>query len=563
MDKELDSQSNIEIAKEWLHACQTSHSECLGTSVPELPTRVIDVGMQHDWTDLHITHARQRRAAYIALSHCWGGPITPVLTARTIQDFQLRLPFLELPSNFQDAITTTRRLGIRYLWIDSLCIVQDSREDWAKESKKMGSIYCNSTLTISVMASEGSKHGIIPQNIHIESPLPEPTRIRISPGSDEAVTVLRQNFVEETLDRLETYGPLSSRGWCLQESVLSPRHLYYGKDQVYWRCPRGYQAADGTSSGLRAPDYPIPNMSSILYSGTQRSQTDQLPSKRLLLQDYYKLVELYSHRSLTYPSDKLPAFSGISSRLHPFVGRNYLAGLWTRDLPLGLLWRKEMTTCKHEKIYRAPSWSWAVTDERLLYYGREGLSESSMAIKLVNYEIHLKDEANPYGEVQLASITIQGLTIPLIRSRQHILGRGRGYYQGDAHLDDDPPRYEQDDPNMPTVVERTRPILLIAEDPDGVYLLAITNTLGGSDSALEIEHNLFTPEEYLALIVHVDESQGNSAGTVDCVRGLVIQPVRDRREDEYAVYERVGMFEFKSLKLSRLEAWERRTLLLV
>lgn len=119
----------MEIAKDWLHTCNTSHLECLGTSIPELPTRVIDVGMQEDWVGLRITHARKERAAYIALSHCWGGAISPMLTSKTIHAFQDRLPFLELPANFRDAITITRRLGFRYLWIDSLCIIQDSRED--------------------------------------------------------------------------------------------------------------------------------------------------------------------------------------------------------------------------------------------------------------------------------------------------------------------------------------------------------------------------------------------------------------------------------------------------
>lgn len=563
LNERLDAESNMEIAKEWLRMCETSHLECLGTGISELPTRVIEVGMQEDRMDIRLIHSRKRRAAYIALSHCWGGPIQPTLTSETIHSFQDRLPFLELPANFRDAINITRRLGLRYLWIDSLCIMQDSREDWAEESKKMGLVYRNSAVTISALASKGSKYGIIPQELQAEQNLPLPASVRVSEGSEDAVLVLRQDFNEETLSTLHNRGPLSSRGWCLQESILSPRHLYYGRSQIYWRCPNGYQAADGTSSGLRVPPDTFPHASAVLYRDIRRSQTDEIPTDRLLLQDYYSLVERYSHRSLTFSSDKLPAFSGISERLHPVIGGRYLAGLWTKDLLAGLLWQREMSTCKHVEPYRAPSWSWAVTDEEVLFYEKDALRESSMSIRLVDDSIHLKDETNPYGEIESASITVQGHTLPLIRSRQHIQAPAKRYFHGYLYFDDDPPRYEDDNPNVPGSVDRTMPVLFIAEDVDGVYLLAVTFSFPGSDSELEIQHSLFTSEEYLALIVCVDEPEDGRIQMVQFVWGLVIKPVYDRQEVGDMTYKRVGKFDLPSLTVSRLQAWETRTLTLV
>lgn len=553
----------MKVAKDWLHGCKTCHMECLDTSTPELPTRVIDVGMKGDWMDLRITHARKERAAYIALSHCWGGPIAPMLTSKTIHSFQDRLPFLELPANFRDAITITRRLGFRYLWVDSLCIIQDSREDWAEESKKMGLVYRNSAVTISAMASKGSKHGIIPRDAQAEPTLPLPASVRVSQGSEVFVTVSRQDFDEETLNKLDNRCPLSSRGWCLQESILSPRHLYYGRSQIYWRCPKGYQAADGTSSGLRIPEDTLPHASAVLYRDIGRYQTDELPAERLLLHDYYSLVESYSHRSLTFSSDKLPAFSGISERLHPVIGGRHLAGIWAKDLAAGLLWQREMATCKHVEPYRAPSWSWAVSDEEVLFYERDASCESSMGIRLVDDSIHLKDETNPYGEIKSASITVQGLTMPLIRSRQHIQGTAQGYLNGSLFFDEDPPRYEDDNPGMPELVHRTLPMIFIAENIKGVYLLAITWSLPGSNSELEIEHSLFTSEEYLALIVSADEPEDDPIQAVQSIRGLVVKPVYGRKEDKDMTYERVGKFDLPSLEVSRLQAWETRTLTLV
>lgn len=562
VDGKVDAESNMEIAQEWVRRCEASHMECLGTSIPYLPTRVIDVGTQEDWTDLRITHAREKKAPYIVLSHCWGGPVAPMLTSRTIHIFQDQLPFSELPANFRDAITITKRLGFRYLWIDSLCIIQDSREDWTQESKKMGLIYRNSTLAISAMASKSSKHGIIPQNLQVELPLPRPVKVRLSKDSEAAITVLRQDFDEETLRILDIRSPVSNRAWCLQESLLSPRHLYYGRCQIYWRCPAGYQAADGTSSGLRVPEFTFPHVSAVLYRDIRRSQGEALSSVRLLLQDYYTLVENYSQRRLTFSSDKLPAFSGISGRIHPVIGGIYLAGLWTKDLAAGLLWQKEMRTCKHVETYRAPSWSWAVTDESVLFYKKDALPQSSVYIKLIDYRVDLKDETNPYGEITSASITVRGLTLPLIRSGQHFQGYGQQYGHGSLFYDDDP-RYADESLNMSKQRLSTAALLFTMEDNSSAYLVTITSSFPGIDCELEIEHSLFTSEEYLALVVCVDEPEDDSIPTAKSVHGLAIKPVHGRGEDEDKTYERVGKFVIPTLEVSRLQAWETRTLTLV
>ncbi|KAJ4296347.1 hypothetical protein N0V90_006392 [Kalmusia sp. IMI 367209] len=559
VDQSLDAESNIEIAKEWLLECQTSHPKCLGHNTSELPTRVIDVGKREDWTDVRIVHGRGKASAYTALSHCWGGPITPVLTTRTIDRFQLRLPFHELPANFQDAISITRRLGVGYIWIDSLCIIQDSRADWEEESKRMGQIYRDSTLTISAMASPGSKHGIIPRNVRTEASPPRPVCIRISSTSETTVTVSREDFDEETLDSLNSSGPLSSRGWCLQESILSPRQVYYGASQLYWRCPAGYQAADGTSNGLRIPAYPVPYLSTVLYRSISRVRRDELPARQLLLRDYYGLIELYSHRNLTFGSDKLPAFSGISGRIQSTVGGTYLAGLWSSDLAYGLLWKKEMRTCKHVVQYRAPSWSWAVTEERILYDEWDDLPETFMSIELIDARISLKDKSNPYGEVTSAAITVKSLFLPLIRSKQYTEGFARDYPYGNADFDDYPPQYEDDDPRITTNPIRSSQNLFIAEEEDGnAYILATTTSLVREGTfEPEVDYNMFAPEEYLALMVHVDERQGDESETVRSIQGLIIKPNVSVEKHEVDTYLRVGTFSFSSFKLSHLKAWKK------
>jgi hypothetical protein len=314
----------MNIASQWLHQCRSLHFDCLASIIPELPTRVIDVCMNASLDGVRVFQSNGARAEYVALSHCWGGIITPLLSSDTIERFQRKLPYNDLPKNFQDAIIITRRLRIRYLWIDSLCIIQDSKQDWSQESKKMGLVYRNSSVTISALASKGSTHGILVQEPDDQPPSPQPVALAISTESADQtklVSVERDDFHAESLSSLEFNGPLGSRGWCLQESVLSPRHLYFGRRQIYWRCPAGYCAADGTDSGLRVPENRLPNLSSVLFHDILRcppslSSTDS----RSLFVDYYLLVENYSHRNLTFGSDKLPAFSGIVARLHTVIG---------------------------------------------------------------------------------------------------------------------------------------------------------------------------------------------------------------------------------------------------
>jgi hypothetical protein len=181
---------------------------------------------------------REYLTGFEALSHCWGGPITPVLTDEVLESFQKGLPFTELSANFKDAIVVTRQLGFQYLWIDSLCIIQTSKQDWEQESRRMDSVYGNATVTLSAMASGASTEGIL-KYIPLEISPPPVSLPVFSESNDTNVIIKRDEPTAEDLDWLDTKGPLSSRGWTLQEFVLSPRHLLYGAHQIYWKCAVG------------------------------------------------------------------------------------------------------------------------------------------------------------------------------------------------------------------------------------------------------------------------------------------------------------------------------------
>ncbi|KAF2734220.1 HET-domain-containing protein [Polyplosphaeria fusca] len=355
IDPDLAAPSNFGISRKWLHDCQNLHEKCLSQALQQLPSRVIDVGPADGSQPPRLMLSLEMKDEYTALSHCWGGKISSVLLNDNIESYQHALPYESFPANFQHAIAITRHLGKRYLWIDSLCIIQDSKRDWEIESKKMYQVYRNSTLTISAMASRSSTHGILTEEPikAIEEP-PICLSTRANGSENEFVHIERMSHDEESLRSLDISAPLSRRGWVLQESVLSPRLLYYGSGQIYWRCPRGYQSANRIPPGNKTPDYPLRTLSLVLYHDIL-SHPFEHPDVEILFAEYYQMVSEYSHRRLTFDSDKLPAFSGLCQGLQSAIGGDYLAGHWTKDFGFSLLWYSQDSECRHVHPYRAPS----------------------------------------------------------------------------------------------------------------------------------------------------------------------------------------------------------------
>ena len=283
-----------------------------------------------------------------------------MLNVQNLESFQNMIPVTELPANFRDAIEVTRQLGIRYLWIDSLCIMQDSRPDWETESKRMGAYYQNAHVTVCAAASHRSTEGFLRS-----SKLPRQSRkqasLKLRPDSkpDDVVKFSFADEDEEDLLKLFLHGPLCSRGWTLQEFLLSPRILHYGREQIYWQCKHGFQAANGVPPGRKYPESEVYHeISAVISAHVSGQHLSQTPHADIVFQEYYGLVQDYSLRSLTYGGDKFPALSGLVGLLHPFLGGEYLAGLWSKDIKRGLLWFKEGLTSLHAQVYQAPSWSW-------------------------------------------------------------------------------------------------------------------------------------------------------------------------------------------------------------
>lgn len=232
------SSESWELALRWIQNCKANHLKCNTESRENwLPTRVLDVGtMDKPSLRLHITNNSTLRSPYVTLSHCWGKIEIKQLKMANLNDFIEGINIAELTKTFQDAIQISRRLNIRFLWIDSLCIIQDSKdqEDWLKESVVMGDIYRHAYCNIAATAAPDGRTGCFLDRNPI---LAQPFRVRIDgwPGPHSKSNIYHvapQVFWQQGL----LQAPLLQRAWVVQERTLAPRVIHFGRGQLFWEC---------------------------------------------------------------------------------------------------------------------------------------------------------------------------------------------------------------------------------------------------------------------------------------------------------------------------------------
>ncbi|KAK3386460.1 heterokaryon incompatibility protein-domain-containing protein [Podospora didyma] len=219
----------IDQSKSWNQACGKNHSRCNGRQTPFMPVRLIKVD---DPARLHIAENVTEAAPYVALSYVWGFAQSHVLTTTTLTAKTAGIDQTQLPQTIRDAIDVTRRLGFCHLWVDSLCILQDSDTDKQTQLPLMGSIYRNASLTIVAASASSALEGFLRPPLDPEyfiSPFTIPL-----PGNDDA---------KLTLGYRATYkpwkDPVNTRAWTLQERVLSTRALIFAHDGPNARNPFG------------------------------------------------------------------------------------------------------------------------------------------------------------------------------------------------------------------------------------------------------------------------------------------------------------------------------------
>lgn len=358
-----DALSCFPLAKNWIDHCTKSHRAC-ALKHHSVPSRLLNISMEDPF--LQLCQDLRPDTPYAALSHCWG--TKPLLTT-TDESLHLRLrniPMSSLPKSFQDAVVVTRALGLVYLWIDSLCIIQDSRADWQAESSKMHQYYQNAFVTISALSAAGSHDGFLNTR---------PARTEIDLDQEN----LSLRTPSASWYNIMDQSPVAQRAWTLQEQLLSTRILHFGKDELLWQCSTcTTRESDVLERKLRrnsvggiVDEKFKPILSDIQYLSLSTYEA---------MARWLNVVTEYSGRRLTKREDKQPAISGLASMVQKGTGYKYLAGLWQEDMRRGLTWHRtsrnnggavpsvpanQLQTAS--SLYTAPSWSWAALDEPVVF----------------------------------------------------------------------------------------------------------------------------------------------------------------------------------------------------
>ncbi|KAG7413815.1 hypothetical protein Forpe1208_v008231 [Fusarium oxysporum f. sp. rapae] len=352
---EYEPDSYLTLIQGFLERCTKFHQTCGIEGTYDMPTRVIDVGngSQGDLPRLVVTD-QSMKEKYLALSYCWGpGTDTFTLNHKTMEGMLRGIDEPRLVAAHRDTIALARRLGIRYVWIDALCIIQGDKDDWERESKLMAKVYGQATLTITAGRSGDARNSFIANTYKEPAPCCE-----FPLGDGQGGNVLVGSL------RSADYGVTETRGWCCQEKRLSRRVVFFGKEQLFFLC---------RSSGYSEDRSYQEGKSILLHSFLTTGKGNTQLTRDRLLQYWDEIVVDFSRRQLSNPHDIFAALASIAAPISQALQSRYLAGLWECDLVRCLLWRPGYrvssffgpatrplpTIFASAPVIRAPSWSWA------------------------------------------------------------------------------------------------------------------------------------------------------------------------------------------------------------
>jgi hypothetical protein len=354
---------------------------------------------------------------WVTLSHCWGFTRHGITTQYNLRLRKRRIDLGHLPTIFRDAVLITRKLGFRYIWIDSLCILQDSVSDWRSESLRMDQYYHNSALNISASSASDSTMSIFETGDRLRGKLKSLT----SAECHSALHDIRGLIYLRHGSLVDLDAPLRKRAWVLQESILSHRILWYDADQLRWACnvlycdeKRPDFVADIGKYRFHKNIFQITTTNRIASSPSISSgsitQSRELESSDLFFW-LYGILRDYIHRDITKPEDRLPAIAGLAKEFAKRTKFQYVCGLWKEDLLLGLRWDAHGSKIASQVPANTPSWSWASL------HGLE-LDSSHTVCKwekhVAGYDAEVveisifNENDDAFGQVKSGSLTLKG-----------------------------------------------------------------------------------------------------------------------------------------------------------
>lgn len=435
--------SSLAWAKKRIDACVANHPKCGVSHNGFLPTRLLLVPFDAEEAGVCLRHRESvpRDTRYAALSHCWG-PETSWPKCRTTADNYsqqlLGIPWAALPRTFANAITATRRLGLEYIWIDSLCIVQQDEADWKLESVTMHQVYSNAYVTLAAAESSDSHGGFwLGQSYNWKMP---ERLMTFTWRGKKFLLLLFSEPAHRTWHvvhgaRFDRYGtpPLLSRAWAFQERIVSPRTLFFGKGGIMWDCFTNNEVQQDLFSEL------LHVASSPCYGPKQHFADYSTASASLgSFHLWHHIVSQYTDLCLSVATDRLPAIAAVAQRIHTSrPGDEYICGLWRSSLAHDLLWqpkphihiqnnqtpallpaKNEVLISGHEdeaqedffmSPYIGPSWSWASSFGSVIFRAQD---IATTKLELLGTRIKFQD-GNRFGRVSQGShLIVRVLTLP-------------------------------------------------------------------------------------------------------------------------------------------------------
>ncbi|KAI0849789.1 HET-domain-containing protein [Daldinia vernicosa] len=420
------SEAACEWVKHQLSACSQSHQRCRTRDSTFLPTRLISIAGSNDEVRLIDNSEVPHGSHYVALSHCWGLKLPECLTTKAnVLDQKENVPWSTLPKSFQEAILFTRKLGIGYIWIDSLCIIQRDPQDWLREAGRMFHVYQNAFLTIAASHAEDSSKGLFSSL----SPGQQLQLGKIRHGTEEYQLYAQQSFPEITnLYLNHRTEPLFKRAWTFQERLVSPRILYFTKHELIWECYStsvcecGFHG-DGpynptslkmlhVNNLVNSP--PLSQQYPAKYTEYIRNSIRFTKKSKSLKSDtgktWRRIVQFYSDLQLTNQTDRLLAIGAIAEQTQAVhQNKTYLAGLWHESLELDLLWarKRQPSPQQRSKYYIAPTWSWASVPGPVAYDSTAPLKPN---VKVLSASCDYTD-ANQFGQATGGRLILRGESI--------------------------------------------------------------------------------------------------------------------------------------------------------
>ena len=312
--------------------CRLYHPQCQSYRNVHTPTRLINL----TGTALKLVENVQN-VSYIALSYCWGGNPGKWLTTTkaSLEAHKISIPMTALPATLGDAISVTWPLGLRYIWIDALCIVQDDLTDWLNESKRMGDIYYNAYVVFAANVDVTCERHLFSAQFFADSSYQRELQL---PGSQRVF--VRPSSLGIHTGKLATIAlPQGSRGWTLQESMMARPLLNFTRCEILWKCNyKEWCECFGDRPDTERDGFTHDwNLAKQFYYGIDTRE--RWPDTEKFYNMWHSIVTQYTQRKLARDSDRLVAISGIAQVVSKAIARSrglkqkYLAGIWEGRCP--------------------------------------------------------------------------------------------------------------------------------------------------------------------------------------------------------------------------------------